>query len=287
MVSVEEDVQWLIRAEKRAEVLYRRAQALFKDDPALSPLLGELAADEEAHHRMLLGLTESTGIIRLLPEGTVERQETDDALSSLEKRLSAGDIGRAELMEAVAALEFSEHNETFIYMVNALRGFPQEFSDLLALLAAHRDRITAFLNGAPEYSRALALTRTIPRLTNGRDILVVEDDETIAGLFQVFLAEEGTIDRAANGKEALSMLEKKNYSAIISDVDMPVMNGIDLFRNAVERFNGIGKKFLFLTGSFEEEYLTYFENKGIRYLFKPLSMREVKTALSIILHDKA
>lgn len=278
----EELIGWLIRTEKRAETIYREARSIFKDDMALAALLEELAEDESCHHQMILSLRENAGLVKLLPEGA-GCSDIDAALSAIEKRLSSGDITKAELLEAAVALEFSEHNEAFIYMVNALRGYPEEFSDLVFMLGTHKRRIADFLAGKAEYSRALSLIKTMPEVTKGRDILVVEDEAPMAGLFRVFLAEEGTIDLATNGRDALSMLEKREYSAIISDVDMPVMNGIELFIKAEERSKGIGQRFLFITGSFEEEYLKFFESRKARYLIKPVSMSEVKKALSVIL----
>lgn len=275
----------LITIEKRAETVYRRAKVLFESDPALAALLGELAADEESHYRLLMELREGAGVVMLIPGDTRAQGATEAALAWFEHRVSSGIIGKAEMMEAVAALEFSEHNEMFIYMVNAIRGFPEEFSGLLALLAAHRERITGFLAGKEEFSRALALTRQIPELTKSRDILIVEDEAPISGLLRVFLAEEGRVHQASNGREALSMLEERNYSAVISDIEMPVMNGIEFYLKAEERFRGIGQKFLFLTGSFEEEYLHFFRTTKAKHLLKPVSMGEVKKALSSIFEE--
>lgn len=285
MNRTENPVDWIISVEKRAEMVYRKAQVLFHDDPALSGLLGELAADEAGHYRLVNELKTGAGLVTIVPDDLKARGATEAALSWFEHRVSSGLISRSEMMEAAAALEFSEHNELFIYLVNSLRGFPMEFSDLLVMLRAHRRRLTGFLEENPEFSRALALTRSIPELAKERDILVVEDEEALSGLLRVFLAEEGTIDSAANGAEALAMLEKKDYAAIISDVDMPVMNGIELFVKAEERWRGIGRKFLFLTGSFEEEFMGFFKNRCLRYLFKPVSMSEIRKALSPILEE--
>lgn len=278
----EELIGWLIRTEKRAELIYTEARRIFKDDTALAALLEGLAEDERGHHRMIMDLQKSAGLVHLLPEGA-GCSDIDDALSAIEARLSSGAITKAELLEAAVALEFSEHNETFIYMVNALRGYPEEFSDLVFMLGTHKRRLADFLAGKAEYSRALSLIKTVPDVTKGRDILVVEDEAQMSWLFRVFLAEEGIIDHASNGLEALSMLEKRDYSAVISDIDMPVMNGIELFIKAEERTRGIGEKFLFITGSFEEEYMKFFEKRNAKYLMKPVSMSEVKKALSLIL----
>jgi CheY-like chemotaxis protein len=51
-----------------------------------------------------------------------------------------------------------------------------------------------------------------------------------------------------NGFEALSCLRQHNtFDLVISDVDMPIMNGIELHRHLDEEFPGL--KLVFLTAS--------------------------------------
>lgn len=65
----------------------------------------------------------------------------------------------------------------------------------------------------------------------GKRILVVDDIETIAASVGFILSElEVPIDMAENGAEALEMLRKRPYSLVVSDVDMPRMDGVTLTR---------------------------------------------------------
>lgn len=68
-------------------------------------------------------------------------------------------------------------------------------------------------------------------------ILIVEDDRDIRELLLDLLSEEGyTAITAANGIEALKILESKTPSLILTDLMMPTMNGWD-FINYMDKNN--------------------------------------------------
>lgn len=58
-------------------------------------------------------------------------------------------------------------------------------------------------------------------------ILIVDDEEDIRDLLQIYLANEGyDVIMAADGLEAMEVLEKANIDLIILDIMMPKMDGI-------------------------------------------------------------
>jgi CheY-like chemotaxis protein len=62
-------------------------------------------------------------------------------------------------------------------------------------------------------------------------ILVVDDDEEARYVYQAHLAEEGhDVACAATGGEALEMLQAQPFDLVITDLDMPEMNGFALIR---------------------------------------------------------
>jgi DNA-binding NtrC family response regulator len=67
-------------------------------------------------------------------------------------------------------------------------------------------------------------------MTVGR-ILVVEDDQTFRGLLTAILEDAGhAVDQAADGAEGLAMLKRGAYDLVLTDLKMPGMSGIELFR---------------------------------------------------------
>ncbi len=68
-----------------------------------------------------------------------------------------------------------------------------------------------------------------PDLRLEQPILIVDDVDTIAASVGFILSElEVPIEIASNGQEAIQMLQEKPFSLVVSDVDMPRMDGIAL-----------------------------------------------------------
>ncbi len=60
-------------------------------------------------------------------------------------------------------------------------------------------------------------------------ILLTDDDANLRFVLQMWLEQKGhQLDTASNGKEALGYLKEHKYDILISDVNMPLMNGIEL-----------------------------------------------------------
>jgi two-component system, NtrC family, response regulator AtoC len=65
-------------------------------------------------------------------------------------------------------------------------------------------------------------------------ILVVDDEENLRHMLQVLLRREGYLaELAADGAEALRMARETEYDFILSDIKMPVMDGVEFLRQAV------------------------------------------------------
>jgi CheY-like chemotaxis protein len=64
-----------------------------------------------------------------------------------------------------------------------------------------------------------------------KTILVVEDEARFAHILENVLTDEGyQVSLAQNGQEALTLLSQCPVDMVISDVNMPVLDGIELCR---------------------------------------------------------
>jgi two-component system, chemotaxis family, sensor histidine kinase and response regulator WspE len=92
------------------------------------------------------------------------------------------------------------------------------------LLILDMDDLIQTAAGAP-----LSTTTPVPDDSLAPHILVVDDSHTVREMERRLLVHSGyTVSAAQNGQEAWNLLRLKEYDLLISDVDMPQMNGIEL-----------------------------------------------------------
>jgi len=119
-----------------------------------------------------------------------------------------------------------------------------------------------------------------------KKILVVDDEELIGKALRIILAEEGVVEYVGNGMEALEKSAFTYYDVFIVDMNMPVMNGMEFYKEAVKTLAGIKERIIFFTGACEEGYLSFFRENNLRFLEKPLALEELKERVRQILNSK-
>jgi len=76
----------------------------------------------------------------------------------------------------------------------------------------------------------------------GMKVLSVDDHETYQELVKEFLSSEGiAVELAYNGQEALDLMAKKEFDAVLLDCQMPVLDGYEMTKQlrANEQFKNI------------------------------------------------
>lgn len=117
--------------------------------------------------------------------------------------------------------------------------------------------------------------------TNGSSaVLVVDDDEAIRKLYKTVLGRRGfEVETAADGGDGLKRIAARSFDVIITDLAMPVMNGMDFLR-AVRNID-LDVPVILLTGSpgFDSA-VTAVEYGAFRYLVKPIEQSVLVDAVT-------
>jgi PAS domain S-box-containing protein len=94
------------------------------------------------------------------------------------------------------------------------------------------------------------------------NILCVDDESSLLELCKIFLERSGQfkVDTAISAISALDLLEQKTYHAIISDYQMPGMNGIEFLKSV--RSSGNTIPFIIFTGKGREDVVIEALNEG-------------------------
>jgi two-component system chemotaxis response regulator CheY len=119
------------------------------------------------------------------------------------------------------------------------------------------------------------------------DILLVDDSKTMRMIVQRAIRQAGfrglAIVEAENGREALEKLNAQKPKLILSDWNMPEMNGIE-FLTQVRAAVGASLPFGFITSENSAEIRERAMASGATFLItKPFSPEDVQDALSPIL----
>jgi CheY-like chemotaxis protein len=116
-------------------------------------------------------------------------------------------------------------------------------------------------------------------------ILVVDDDKTTRKLLSLYLKAKGyDIVTAENGLDALEKLGVENINLVVSDMNMPYMDGIELTRNIRADENLKGLPIIMVTTEADEEEKKKAHEAGVDdYLVKPANAEQISDSVKKIL----
>lgn len=116
-------------------------------------------------------------------------------------------------------------------------------------------------------------------------LLVVEDNIDLLALVAAEAQRWYRVIKAGNGEEALGQLRQNNVDVIVSDVMMPVMDGIELCRRVKRNINYSHIPFILLTAkTMVESKVEGMEVGADVYMEKPFSMRQLHLQIDNLLH---
>ncbi|WP_432822795.1 response regulator [Trichloromonas sp.] len=275
-------VEWLCQVEEKAAESYRRASGGFADDPTFSQFLNALAEEEMRHAQMLRAAFAGRGLLKVEEIATTidgeTRQVVVSALDGAMQKIAAGGVSREEMAALIADIEFSEWNGIFLYAMNVLKGSSPEYRSALAEIENHLKGIEEYLSTFPYGRQVLEKIQRLPSLGALR-VLVVEDDPALAFLVKNVLLGQARVEIASNGQEGLKRLEEGVFDVIVVDVEMPVMNGVEMYQEAIRLDSRLKERFVFLTASHKPEVRNFIAEQRLPVLRKPAPISQIRQAV--------
>lgn len=116
-------------------------------------------------------------------------------------------------------------------------------------------------------------------------VLIVEDDADTAEQFGAVLHDDGlATERVADGREALRRAQSGTYRAIVLDVMLPGINGIEVLRQL--RFMRVATPILMVSARGSEiDRVLGLDLGADDYLAKPVSLVELRTRVRALLRS--
>ena len=133
-----------------------------------------------------------------------------------------------------------------------------------------------FPDGLSIFSEGLFLMTNNPS-TQGRHVLIVDDEPAVRRMVRGVLESAGfECGESENGATALEWLQEHHTDLIISDYQMPVMNGLHLLEKVQTSLNGHTPRVIMLSGVIEEkEKLKAMDLGAYAIIDKPCNFREL------------
>jgi CheY-like chemotaxis protein len=119
-----------------------------------------------------------------------------------------------------------------------------------------------------------------------KKILIVINDDSVAKLLQTILEPEGQIDIVGNGEDGLQKVKDNDYGLIVSAIEMPIVDGIQFYNEAKGLHPDLHERFLFFTGASSSERISFFQNENLRFLEKPSTISEIRSAALSVLENR-
>jgi CheY-like chemotaxis protein len=122
-----------------------------------------------------------------------------------------------------------------------------------------------------------------------KSILVVDDEAGVAEVLAEMLEADGhRVERAHNGVQALERLGTRAYDVILTDLKMPELDGLGLYREMERRYPALLGRLVFLTGDALSPQITEFlDRAGRPRLSKPFTPDEVRRVIAQALEAPA
>lgn len=287
IVEIGEVVSWLKSIEEWVERLYTRSAKAFVRDKEFSGFLNQLADDEKLHAKFMSMISDDLVKTKrqvlldvVLDEKTINNVE--EPLKKFGNLLVRKSISKKQIVEYMARAETSELNPVFLYIVGTFKEMNREAEGITAEIQSHLLRIQSFIGTLPKELKPSINLDTFNSIWENR-FLIVDDNEPLRKLVASLLSNRGTVEVTAGGNEGMEKVRKHFYNGIVSDIEMPSMDGFEFYKRAVEYDSRLKKHFVFYSADITPEREAYLKKNNLWFLRKPFGLSEFQEIMDKIL----
>ncbi len=117
------------------------------------------------------------------------------------------------------------------------------------------------------------------------EVMIVDDQRAMRNLVRTSISQLGCqhVTECADGREALAVLKERPVHLIISDLNMPEMDGLELLRAVRAEPNLMSIAFIMLTSRGEVDLVKQAIALGVNnYLMKPFTMAALRSKIEAV-----
>jgi CheY-like chemotaxis protein/rubrerythrin len=286
--TVKEIIGWLIDIESSAADLYAEVAETFREDEVFSRFLALMSAEEREHATLLQQARAA------VPDKELKsacfyfddhfRKKVEAPFVRARDLLESGELTKSIMVDILAEAEFSEWNEVFLYTLDTLKVIDKEIQQAVADIDQHRKHVQEFILSLPGGDSLIQRARRLSR-QGGKRVLIVEDNNSVARMLEALVADDVEVIIAHDGIEGIEHIRQKRFDLIVSNIDMPEINGIEMYKQALEIDRSVSARFIFFTGTDNPEYLQFVRDSKALMLPKPSPVRVLCEMMNKVLES--
>ena len=287
---MQELLDWLRGIEHLACNAYYQAATLpWEKDETVAWL--KTIAEEEAWHFHVLGsaktFLESEGLTISVPFelGDDTKSKIEEPLLEISRLVREQSPKQSTILELIAQAETSECNHLFLFVINTMKAYSTTFQCIASHMQHHRDTVADHLEALGGISyETIEKLRDLPRLWENR-ILVIDDSPAIREFLSSILSDLGRVDVAEDGVAALNAFENHHFDAVVSDISMPRMDGIEFFERASKLDDTLHHRFLFFSACSALDEMSFINEHHLRFIEKPARIRTIIDSVAQLVEE--
>jgi CheY-like chemotaxis protein len=136
--------------------------------------------------------------------------------------------------------------------------------------------------GSQSFLRSTNAKKNVPR------VLIIDDEEMMCSMLEATLAEAFEVTACLDAHHALEKLYQEDFDVVLCDLMMPVVSGMELYRQLSQNRPSVARRFIFMTGgTFTENARQFLAEPARRFVTKPFRIDELTRELNAVVRESA